>query len=106
MFIEDRPACRNCQVYVIQRGEEGAIVGKIIAARPENGEGTLNVTLWDWTEPTEPKRIDGRAGGYGYNKLSAAMVGLKFAGVAIESECPKDFSAQLSERGYFVTRLL
>ena len=53
---------------------KGDIVGKILAAFPNDGAGTLRVSVWIWQgdlQSDEPRH--GKAKGYGYDKISHAI---------------------------------
>ena len=102
--IEDRPQVKRCSMIVIQDAATGVIVGKIIGAYPSDGAGRLHVSLWDYTQDGGTQVQDGSAAGYGYNKLAAALSGLKFAGITLQDE-PSCWVYQLLEAGYKATTL-
>jgi hypothetical protein len=69
--------------------------GKIIWHRGDSG----NVTgeLWDWTGE-EPAHFRSRAGGYGYDKHSACIEGMTFAGKKLSH----NWQSELYQMGYDV----
>ena len=83
--------------------KDGEVKGKIIAKYPQNGVGRLRVALWDWE--TYQDIQEGWAGGYGYDKLSAALAGMSFNGIRL-TDHPHDWERLLKEAGYKVQRLL
>jgi len=103
--IEDRRQVKHCLMAVIQDAATGAIVGKIIGGPwPADGAARLHVSIWDYTEAAGAQVQDGSAAGCGYNKLAAALSGLKFAGITLQNE-PSGWVYQLLEAGYKVTAL-
>lgn len=104
MYITDRPALKNARVVAILK--DGKIVGKILGAFSTQGQGRLYVSLWDWTEDGgHPGVQEGSAKGYGYDKFSAALTGMKFAGVTLQDH-PRNWETQLREAGFVVETLL
>lgn len=81
--IFDRPGPSKTTVILIQ-DSNNEIVGKIIAAHPTDGAGTLYLTLWDWTDDENPRTTEGRASGFGFDKISHILGRLTFGGVNIE----------------------
>ena len=77
--IEDSPALNRAGAYIVLDAQNGnKVAGKILVAYPKDGAGVLRAALWDWT-PAESRDVqNGRATGYGYDKLSAAIDGMTF----------------------------
>ena len=103
-WAQDRPGCERFRVVVICEGEErGKIVGKIIAAYPRDGAGTLYVDLFDWTG-SHAVVWHGRAGGYGNDKLGRALQGCKFGPDG--AELGENWEGKLRAAGYYEMTLL
>lgn len=79
--IEDTPALNRAGAYVIvdlhPSDPRNPIAGKILFAYPKDGAGILRASMWDFTN-YEREVQNGRATGYGYDKKSAAISGMKF----------------------------
>lgn len=75
--------------------KDGEIVGKIKIAFPKDGAGTLRLFLWDFENNIQM----GTAGGFGYDKLSAAMRGLTFKDITF-TDHPHNWEMQLRDAGY------
>lgn len=76
-------------------------VGKIQVAYPKDGAGTLRAFLWDFGNEIQM----GTAGGYGYDKLSAALQGMIFRGITLQDH-PENWEIQLREAGYNVITVM
>lgn len=107
---EQSPAWDRARAYAIMKGAEYA--GKILCKYPVDGMGPLEVFLWDWTNdpsnvgPNGVREIQrGRASGCGYDKLAAALEGLKF-GPLVFSDHPTDWKHQLREAGFELLNVL
>jgi hypothetical protein len=101
---EHSPAWDRAGAYAIMQGDKYA--GKLLCKYPVDGMGPLTVFLWDWTDPKGSREIQiGRASGCGYDKLAAAVDGLKF-GKLVLSDYPKDWKEQLREAGYTLLNVL
>lgn len=83
------------RVRAIAIFKDGSYIGKMQVAYPKDGAGTLRVFLWDFGNNIQM----GTAGGYGYDKLSAALRGLKFQGIEFQDH-PENWEIQLREAGY------
>lgn len=70
-------------------------VGKILVAYPKDGAGTLRAFLWDFGNDIQM----GTAGGYGYDKLSAALRGMTFRGITLQDH-PENWEIQLRQAEY------
>ena len=79
----------------------GAYVGKIKIAFPKDGAGTLRAFLWDFGNDIQM----GTAGGYGYDKLSAALRGMVFQGIEFTNH-PENWEIQLRRAGYTVITVM
>ena len=99
--------CENNQfgrvrAYAIFRtGEAESYCGKIQVAYPKDGAGILRVFLWDFGNKIQM----GTAGGYGYDKLSAALRGLKFQGITLQDYSP-NWETQLKDAGYTLIQVV
>lgn len=80
-YVSDTKAGKSISAYLIF-DNKGKLAGKINAHFSD--AGVCWVQLWDWTN--EHKRTDiqdGKASGYGYDKFTAALSGMTFAGRTI-----------------------
>ncbi len=98
--IEDSPSLNRAGAKVIINAK-GEICGTIKIAFPKDGAGILRVIFHEHGE--EPQI--GTAGGYGYDKLSAALRGMTFKGITLEDH-PHNWEIQLREAGYNVYSIL
>ncbi len=97
--IENGPALSRAGAWVILLN--GVIKGTIKAAYPKDGAGRLTVILHE--HGFNPQI--GHAGGYGYDKLSAAIHGMVFNGIELQDH-PHNWERQLSDAGFIVYRIL
>jgi hypothetical protein len=81
--------------------KDGQIQGKIKIAFPKDGAGTLRLFLWDFENDIQM----GTAGGFGYDKISAAMRGMSFKGITF-TDHPHNWEIQLQEAGYQVITVM
>lgn len=86
---------------IFRTNEPDSYCGKIQVAYPKDGAGTLRAFLWDFGNEIQM----GTAGGYGYDKLSAALRGMKFNGIVLEDN-PTDWRNQLKDAGYTVIQVV
>ena len=111
--IEKTPAFQRAGVYVILDAQEGKIntmSGKLLVAYPKDGAGILRASLWDFTPINGRDVQNGRATGYGYDKLSAAIDGMKFGSPSEGREFTLDCdgtgfesaAAQFAAHGYIL----
>jgi hypothetical protein len=98
--IEQGPALSRAGAKVIIN-PKGDLCGTIKIAYPKDGAGRMTVILHE--HGFEPQISS--AGGYGYDKLSAALCGLKFAGITLEDH-PHNWEKQLHDAGYNVYSIL
>ena len=98
--IENGPALSRAGAKVIIN-KAGDICGTIKIAYPKDGAGILRVIFHEHGE----KPQIGTAGGYGYDKLSAAISGMTFKGMTL-ADHPKNWEIQLREAGYQVYSIL
>lgn len=95
---EESPAWNRVSAFIIMKGAER--VGQIKCKYPADGMGRLQVFLWDWTNVDANRGIQyGYASGCGYDKLAAAVDGLKFGELTF-SDHPTDWKEQLRKAGY------
>lgn len=78
-----RPALDSNGAPVVVR------VARIVTVRPVDGAGTLRVAVTDWgVQGTgNPAHYVGKAGGYGYDKRTAALAGATVAGIQLGDHC-------------------
>ena len=64
-------------------------VARIVKVYPRDGAGTLRVAVTDWGHDGNgnPAHYIGKAGGYGYDKLTAALAGATVAGIELGDHC-------------------
>jgi hypothetical protein len=98
--IENSPALRNAGAKVILN-QKGEVCGMIKIAHPADGAGRLTVILHE--HGLEPQV--GSASGCGYDKVSAAIDGMTFAGMTL-TDHPHNWEAQLRDAGYNVYTVL
>lgn len=98
--IEQGPAMSRAGAKVIINSK-GEICGTIRIAYPKDGAGTLTVILHEHGNAPQI----GTASGYGYDKLSAALSGLTFAGITLEDN-PNSWETQLRAAGFNVYGVL
>jgi hypothetical protein len=102
--VEEMAATKCAGVKVILK--EGKIIGKIIIAYPKDGAGVVHVNFWDWSDKNHTPEVQyGRASGYGYDKVSAAIAGMKFAGKKL-TDHPYNYEWCLRDLGFEVYTLL
>lgn len=85
--------------YIILK--DGKFTGKIKVSYPKDGAGTLKVFLWDF----ENELQIGSASGYGYDKLSAALEGMKFKDIVL-TDHPQNWTRQLESAGYEIIQAI
>ena len=95
----DRTLWSRCKAIIILKN--GEYVGKILVAYPKDGAGILRAFLFDFGNTLQM----GTAGGYGYDKLSAALRGMTFRGITLEDH-PTNWERQLAAAGYDVISVL
>lgn len=98
--IEESSALRRAGAKVIIN-PKGQLCGTIKIAYPADGAGKLTVILHEHGHNAQI----GTAGGYGYDKLSAALQGMEFAGI-IFTDHPENWERQLHNAGFGVYGVL
>jgi len=81
MEIEKRPGLVRAGAYVVvdledRRSGMNGVVGKILFSYPKDGAGVLYASMWDLVGNRDVQ--DGKASGFGYDKESAAINGMRF----------------------------
>ena len=81
MDIEKRPGLVRAGAYVIVDMEDrkaglNGIAGKILFLYPKDGAGILYVNMWDFVGNRDVQ--EGKASGFGYDKESTAISGMRF----------------------------
>lgn len=74
-------------------------VARIAWVYPRDGAGTLRVAVTDWAlggGRDLPLQYIGKAGGYGYDKRTAALAGAIVGGVELGDHCNSEGHPQLS----------
>ena len=94
--ITESPAFNRVGAKVIINSS-GDICGTIKILYPKDGAGKLKVVLHEHGLNAQI----GRAGGYGYDKLSAALQGLVFCGITL-ADHPHNWECQLQDAGFKV----
>ena len=94
--ITESSAFNRVSAYVIIN-PKGDICGTIKILYPVDGAGVLKVVLHEHGYTPQI----GKAGGYGYDKLSAALQGLEFAGITL-TDHPHNWERQLQDADYKV----
>lgn len=70
--IFDHPCVKRVSCWILLK--DGAMTGRIIVAYPNDGAGTVRAMVGAWSGPlAEFDAMHGQAGGYGYDKTSAAV---------------------------------
>jgi len=89
--ILDNPRTVTDWVVRAEIGEDGRPVIQRIAriawVFPRDGAGRLRVALTDWGHPDKPAQYVGSASGWGYDKMTAALVGGTIAGIPLGDHC-------------------
>lgn len=62
---------------------------RILTQYPRDGAGRLTVCVTGWETPGEVRHHIGRAGGFGYDKRTAAMSGAFVGGVELGDHCDR-----------------
>lgn len=102
--VEDREGLSRAGAWVITRGADGPVVGKILASYPRDGAGTVYLGLWDWSQGNISSVLqEGHAGGYGYCKVSAILGRMTFAGHVIQEG---NWEASFRDAGFGVMHLV
>lgn len=76
--------------------------GKIKVAYPAKGEGKLQAFVWDILGHPVQRGV---ARGYGYDKLSSALAGLKFDTITF-TDHPTNWDTRLRGAGYIIIRAM
>lgn len=109
-ILEDRA---NVSAYVILNAQ-GHHVGTVRFHHPRDGAGRLTCSAADWTIPVPENGNDraswtrwqlGWANGYGYDKRTAAMVGMSIAGVKLKDN-GHGWDSQLRDAGLIVVQAI
>lgn len=75
-YVRDTAAAKKISVYVVI-DEKGKHVGTV---QIHHGDGRTLVNVWDHTDENASGPQVGTANGYGYDRETAALAGLKIAG--------------------------
>jgi hypothetical protein len=97
-YLERSNALQRVGGYVILK--DGIYAGKALVVYPTDGASKLQVNLFC---PHAGIQY-GKASGYGYNKLNAAMSGLIFDGYEIQYNSSR-WDQQLEDLGYQVIQI-
>lgn len=82
-FVRDTKAGQVIAAWIVTDGR-GRLMGKVQA---HYGESRVLVNAWDLTPDGLEGMQRGSAGGYGYDKLTAALSGLRVAGHVLSDHC-------------------
>lgn len=98
----------NCAAYAVVNPSEPERWGRIVISYPRDGAGRLYAVAW-LPNGSETLRHANSAGGYGYDKATAAMGGAQFLNLktgVVERLADQgfDFTHQLRDAGYIVIR--
>ena len=85
-FYHNERCSRGC---VVKTGSNGKpdLVARIYVVYPRDGAGTLWVGVMDYDHPDGIKCYTQSAGGYGYDKLTAALSGTTIGGIELGNHC-------------------
>ena len=95
----DRTVCR----WVVRPALDGngkpciVTLARIAVQFPRDGAGTMRVAVTDWGVPDDAAQFVGIAGGYGYDKLTAALEGATVGGVELGDHCDSKRRPTLSK---------
>lgn len=102
--ILDHDRAVECWVLapVLDKDGKPAIdkVARICWVYPRDGAGTLRVAVTDWGNRTasgEPTHFVNKAGGYGYDKRTAALEGCTVGGIELGDHCDSEGRPRLSD---------
>ena len=102
--ILDHDRAVECWVLapVLDKNGQPAIdkIARICWVYPRDGAGTLRVAVTDWGKRTpsgEPAHYINKAGGYGYDKRTAALDGCTVGGVELGDHCDPGGKPRLTE---------
>lgn len=98
---EQSPAWNRAGAWVITNKETKEYVGKVMFKFPKDGAGRLEAFMWDWTAKESRPIQHGTASGYGYDKKTAALGGMKFGNIKLIGQ-GKEWDGQLRDAGYDV----
>ena len=81
----------RCETHWVLRAVDSKIVqvARVAIVYPRDGAGLLRVAVTDWGEDGNGPAVHhvGQAGGYGYDKRTAALAGATVGGVTIGDHC-------------------
>lgn len=95
-FYHHERCSRGC---VVQTGSNGKpdLVAHIYVAHPKDGASRLWVGVVDYGHQDGIKCYTQSAGGYGYDKLTAALAGMTIGGVELGDHCNSQGRPRLRE---------
>lgn len=100
-YVEKMAGPARTGAYLIMKEGTHKIQGKILIAYGKDGAGTLYVNVWDWSNDQHTPDVQTGKDGYGggYDKVGAALEGLKFSGVTLKDS---NWQEQLTNAGFIV----
>lgn len=83
--VQDTKAGKSISAWIIL-DKKGHLIGRVHAHYSDGG--TCTVDVWEYNE--KGLLHQGKADGYGYDKLTAALRGCVFAGIVLHDHCGQD----------------
>lgn len=95
--LDRHPRCSKGAV--VRTGSDGLpeVVARVYIVTPSDGAGRLWVGVQDYAHPDGPRSHVAYAGGYGYDKVTAALCGATIGGIEIGDYCDHKGRMTISE---------
>lgn len=100
-YVEKMPGPVRTGAYLIMKEGTHKIFGKILIAYGKDGASTLWVNVWDWSNDQHIPDVQTGKDPYGggYDKVGAALEGLKFSGIVFKEA---NWKEQIQDAGYIL----